>query len=421
MIKKYSFSRRDLLILAIYAFILTMPFGIKLNSISVILVVAAWISRLQILQDVKSTFSKPPHVLLYLLYALYIISVPNSSDTKAALAQLELKGTLLVFPLIFSSLRLKDIERLNLMKAFVGAVTLATVFSLLIMFYKVAFLNELRVEGNPSEIDWVYFSYFLPKQIDFHPPYFSMYTIMASLVVFYVILASLANLKRVSAYWHWLVLLVYLLGFTVVLSSRTALVAGLFILAAGGFAYLVYKKKTWVAVGCLALMAAISVIVIVNTPYLKMKLENSYGIKQREQLWMASASVISENPIFGVGSGDTKQELTAKFHQDGYTEAFADQMDPHNQYVQMLLALGLTGFSVFMAYLVLLLYTSFKYKNYLLTAFALLFMLCAVTESTLETQKGVIFFVFFSTILLCTENKKSFSFIDTSQAEKVIS
>ncbi|RIJ41457.1 O-antigen ligase family protein [Pontibacter oryzae] len=421
MIKKNSLSRRTLLILAIYAFILTMPFGITLNSFSIILIVAAWISRFQILQDAKSSFKKPPYILLYLLYALYILSVPNSLDTKAALAQLELKSTLLLFPLVISSLRLKDVERLNFLKAFVGTVTLATLVTLSIMVYKVALLNEFRVTGNSSEIDWIYFSYFLPKQIDFHPPYFSMYTMMAALVVFYVILASLANGKRFSGYWHWLVLLLYLLGFTVVLSSRTALIAGLLILAAGGFAYLAYNKKIWFAIGSTALLFVISLIVVLSTPYLKMKLENSYGINQRQQLWMASASVISENPIFGVGSGDTKRELTAKFHQDGYSEAFADQMDPHNQYVQILLALGFTGFSVFMAYLVLMLYTAFKYKNHLLAAFVLLFMSCAITESTLETQKGIIFFVFLSTLLISTENTESFNLKGTRQAKKIIS
>ncbi|WP_164891128.1 O-antigen ligase family protein [Botryobacter ruber] len=386
--------------MALFGFVLSMPFAIKINSLFVILTAVIWLSKLTPVQDLKLVLKQRTFLLLYIFYGLYIIGLLYSANTKAAGAELELKSTFILLPLAFTSAQLTRRDCNNYLKAFIAGNVAASLISTGMLLHKIFILDQYRAQGSFLNVDWVYFSYFLPKQLDFHSPYFSMYTIMSAIIAAYFCVMYTFEKSRPAKSILYAVLLFYLLAFTVMLSSRTALIAGLIILTSGFMAYLLYRRKFLLSVGVLFAVLVASYVVITNTPYLKQKISEGTGFDQRRQMWQGSFNLISENPLAGVGPGDVKDRLTREYYRIGYSEGVENHLDPHNQYIQLLVALGIVGLLVFLAYLLQLLYLSLTLKIYLLTAFTLLIMLCSMTESVLGSQKGLVFFTFFSALFV---------------------
>jgi O-antigen ligase len=394
-----SHSLKDkLLEIGLLGFIMTMPFKIQLNSLFLILVTVAWLISGHAWTDMKAVLKMRLYQLYLLLYLLYLVGLLLSANTQAAFAALELKISLLLLPPIFYG-RVQDKARQNrYLYTFVLACFLAALASLALLLYRIYGEGLYRAEGQPFQIDWVYFSYFLPKQINFHAPYFSMYTVTSMFIVTNWLVYAVESGKRWKIIAQVL-LLFFFLTFTVALASRTALVSGVTILFIGGIAHFIAQKR-YMQVGVfLILFMAVFGLLYLNTPYLRHKMEDGTGVSQRQQIWQASFELIKEQPIIGVGSGDTKDELEVQYKKAGLLEESKLRMDPHNQYIQLALALGLIGVLTYLACLAYLFSLSFRYEVYLLTGFVMLYALCGITESVLNTQKGLILFSFMTSVL----------------------
>jgi O-antigen ligase len=84
------------------------------------------------------------------------------------------------------------------------------------------------------------------------------------------------------------------------------------------------------------------------------------------------------------------------------------KLNSHNQFLNTSVALGLTGLICLLLCLGLPVLLTLKNINLLLWGFCVLSGLNFLFESMLETQAGVMFFAFFSTILCyCFINNKS--------------
>jgi O-antigen ligase len=92
-------------------------------------------------------------------------------------------------------------------------------------------------------------------------------------------------------------------------------------------------------------------------------------------------------------------EVVKSYAKNKFAIGYEKRFNPHNEFVQIAVALGLVGFSLFVAMFVLGIQSAVRYKNYLYLSFHLLFMLSCQTESMLSRQKGVVFFAFFSGML----------------------
>jgi O-antigen ligase len=124
----------------------------------------------------------------------------------------------------------------------------------------------------------------------------------------------------------------------------------------------------------------------------KVPTENTHT---RFLIWHQATNVIEESFLFGHGTGDAQAVLNVKYLSKGYTEAYKNQLNAHNQYLETTISLGLIGLFVLC---LLLIYPFLIQKNKLeilplmflfLIAFNLLF------ESMFERFWGIIFFTFF--------------------------
>jgi len=126
---------------------------------------------------------------------------------------------------------------------------------------------------------------------------------------------------------------------------------------------------------------------------------NGHSVVMRWVYWKNAFRIFKENILLGVGTGDLQDAFNQEYKlQTVLSEKY--YLRAHNQYITYTISFGLIGLGWFLFFLC---YPFFKlklYNNFLYLAFFCVALLSMVTEDTLETQVGVMFFVFFNTILI---------------------
>ncbi|WP_339660419.1 O-antigen ligase family protein [uncultured Polaribacter sp.] len=114
----------------------------------------------------------------------------------------------------------------------------------------------------------------------------------------------------------------------------------------------------------------------------------------RIENWKSVTEVISENFFFGVGVDGGITELLKK--REPLTEPFVNKHNAHNTLLETMLRYGFFGLVIFCLIIFHLISISIKTMNYYFSWFLIIFLLSSLTESYLQRQIGLIFFVFFS-------------------------
>jgi len=121
---------------------------------------------------------------------------------------------------------------------------------------------------------------------------------------------------------------------------------------------------------------------------------NGHSVLQRWEFWKTGWSLIMAHPLMGVGTGDVKM---------AFNQAYIDNHSPlqpefrlraHNQYLTMWITYGIGGLIIFLLVLCWPLFHGYR-NDAIVLMFLLLAWLSCITEDTLESQAGVMFFAFF--------------------------
>jgi len=127
------------------------------------------------------------------------------------------------------------------------------------------------------------------------------------------------------------------------------------------------------------------------------------NMNPRMYIWPNSLEVINENFWLGCGLGDGQDKLTKKneridtlFWIDGANTKLSDKnINSHSQYLEILTQTGFFGLITFLCAL----FYSFKRRTSITTIFLIAICFSMLTESILERQMGVVFFAFFFSFL----------------------
>lgn len=129
---------------------------------------------------------------------------------------------------------------------------------------------------------------------------------------------------------------------------------------------------------------------------------SGHSVLQRLEFWRAGWKIFQNNFLIGTGTGDTKAEYKAMYENMHSTLDPKFRLRAHNQYLTMFLTYGIVGGIYF---LIVILYPFFDPKRNLLSiGFALIAALSMLTEDTLESQAGVMFYVVISTFIINNRN-----------------
>ena len=128
-----------------------------------------------------------------------------------------------------------------------------------------------------------------------------------------------------------------------------------------------------------------------NDEFLQLSNQNDYW--ERMTLW-ESALKANDNPLFGVGTGDYILVLNEYYRSHDLVKYANDNVNSHNQFIQIYFSNGLIGlFSLFIL-LARPLYLSVKTQNPLGILIFFPFIIYGITEVFLGRYQGVVFFSF---------------------------
>lgn len=122
-----------------------------------------------------------------------------------------------------------------------------------------------------------------------------------------------------------------------------------------------------------------------------------YGDNTREIIWQSAIDVIKENLWFGVGAGDSLEEMQKKRPMGSW--AYQVGANAHNQYLDITVQQGIVGLFFWLAFYFSLMHHGLKHKNPLLVIFLLIIGIALITESMLQEHRGLVFISFFAPLL----------------------
>ncbi len=127
----------------------------------------------------------------------------------------------------------------------------------------------------------------------------------------------------------------------------------------------------------------------------------------RIAIWEGAYGVIQKNWLLGVGTGNLEEPILTEFSAINFTEGLNSKYNAHNMFLQYWAMNGLPGIITFLLLLICLIHWSAKNGSNELLALVLLITIFSLTESTLQTQRGILFFSFLCAALYWKGNPKN--------------
>ena len=206
----------------------------------------------------------------------------------------------------------------------------------------------------------------------------------------------------------WIIISVILLISIYFLSSRAGILAAIITLPV----YLFLKFRTigklryfWVSI---LLMTVIFVPVVLTNP----RVNNYQEWRERHRnagsdvssdrliIWSAVKTILGQNLILGVGTGDIQDELNEEFRSKGNIKLAEVNTNTHNQFLEILIEHGFIGLIMFLSMILMMFYIACKRRNILYLMFVLLVVISFLFETMLNRLAGVTFFSLFSFLLI---------------------
>lgn len=338
--------------------------------------------------------------------ALFLLTLPHliGSEFKSdILMQLDQYTALFVFPIAFATLRFSDNPGRQISKVFLMAVV-GTFISTIILF--ISALIRYHETSTITEF------YYISLGNGFHPTYLSMLTTLSlAIILDRKTLRKFITLYRPLKYIV-VVVVIWLVTFNILLASKAGVIVQLMVIAL--FAVREFVSRRHINGIILLLLLIISVasiptvftftanrfdllaesVIYTNEDDNLIHLDEA-TTNSRMNGWKASFDVIKQNPLLGVGPGAIKGELNKAYIARGLGYG---NRNPHNQYLQTWIELGLPGIIMLLLLGVIAAIYAFREKNYLYLAFLLIIFINMFFESILERRMGVMFFAFWNSL-----------------------
>jgi len=349
---------------------------------------------------------KIPRLFSVLLYLTIAVSLLYTTNIKAGFFDLEVKLSLLFFPLImsFSGDVIAERKRFdNVLSAFVAGTFAITIICLAIAFYRCFTIF--------FTLDFFTYTYLASFH---HPTYFAMFLNLAVAVLIYRIIERWHDIKPVIKAGMFL-LVFYFVVFILLLNSKAGILALFLNIMGIIFYYTLIRKKVYVFLVLLTVLVTCSFLVIRLVPFVYQRFEemktsiknyNTISLttendsEQRILIWRYSSEIIGDTWATGVGAGDVTSSLNKVYLEHGFIHGEEKNLNCHNQFLQTFVSTGIAGFLFLILLLASLLIIALKNRNVILFSFFIIITSTMLSESILETQAGTVFFGFFLSFLV---------------------
>lgn len=396
----------------------SLPFPIKYNRLAIVILAILTILTIDF-SKIKDRLNKRSLIFIpSLLLFVNILGLAYSSNISEGLALVERSSILLILPIIFLSLdNVSDEFKSKIFRIVTISYSLIALYCLVVAFWNICSSGSVIDQAQITDRKYYLF---LNKEltvsaIDISPIYFGLYLNLC--------IAFLAHkifiLKLLDRYDVFL--LIFLNLFQILIISISAIVTlvliWLFIIA---HYYEVGKKSNKsifkLAVGFFCVVGLLSLIYYIQPLHdrvfvsLKYNLNDSHisywnGITLRLAVWECSIEAIRMAPLWGYGTGDANQILWDLYQAKKFHMGYLMQLNSHNQYIQLYLMHGVLGVITLFYVIIILYQRSQMNRNLLQSIFVIIIVTGFLSEVILSTQKGLVFFSLFTSLLFISNDK----------------
>lgn len=380
-----------------------LAFALPLPQLYVNIAVAVFIVGSLIDFYRKRDFVSPLNSILILpiaFYVLHLIGLTYTDDLKAGFNNIQTKLSFLIFPLLLSKSTPINHVLKKVKFFFIAGCVAVCIYDI------VTAIIQYRLTKNMDVFYYISFSKTM------HVQYFTIYLNMAIIFLIDGIFNS-DDFRFKNQKAFYLILIVFFILNITLLASRLATVVSYITV----LLYFMLKIKASGKFLKYSLYGLLLILLIVFFDYFSLKNvnrfeqverflhenENYFDFTKKEYnsttlripLWINAYQVIESNPLTGVGTGDSRAELDSVFLKNKFQYAYQNHFDPHNQYLQTGVILGLAGLTLLLTMFLVPLYYSIRYRHYQFICLLIIFMFNMLTESIFERQAGIMFFSFF--------------------------
>jgi O-antigen ligase len=384
---------------------ITLPFNIYLNSLSIIITTIGWALQTNYHQKVKLFLNRPIIFLFVIFFIFSLAGLLYTENLKNGFFELEKKLSLLIIPLIVGTGIFNDSNfRNKILKSFVVSCLCVSLICLVNSTY--IFLQE----GDINQL----FYWNLVSILGLHPIYFGAYLSFSIFIILYFLHQNKKKYTFSNKLLYY-ILISFFLIFIILLSARMVVFFTFITILLISFKSALSKKESITLIFTFFAFLGITFLSIYKVPFFKDRYLNLIhsdfnsipegdkvnGLTIRMVKWKCSLEGIKENPLLGVGTGDSQDYLNNCYLVKNFWGYLPDyQFNSHNQYLQTGLTFGIMGLLLLILTLIFPLSYAIKYKNKLLLILISLIAFNSLTESLLERQQGLVFFVFFVSVFL---------------------
>ncbi|MDI3320264.1 O-antigen ligase family protein [Pinibacter soli] len=399
--------------LCLIAFIIPFPF--YLGAISAWILALAWLIQGNFAAKIQRLL-KPGYLVWIVYFALFGLSYFYSDNKKESTVDIVSKLTFVIFPILIGT---GEIDRKALEKIFISFITGVSLIALFCIIHAFYLFNK---NGDASQ----FFYHTLVSMLDANAVYMSFYTIFALYLFVSFRFTSVFTKKRKAFKWSVFSLL---LVFFILLSCRLLIFLFVLYLGLTAVKFLFRNpKKYLLKISILAVVVGTfcSIILFTKNPIKERYLLVARGnmdlvfqkdfshkefvldnLNARPLIWRVAIENIVEKNLWwkGCGNGDINDIQNEKYLQlgipgfkkeDGFQSPLYN-IAIHNMYLQTLEMIGIPGLICLILILALPFFSIRYVKNkgifYIFQCTGILFMM---QESVLQTQAGIVYFVFFS-------------------------
>lgn len=409
------------------------------------------------------------YIVFAMTWLMYLVGMIYTSNQSEGWAQVSKKLGFLIFPMIFLFSDMSYLTKQRL-KAIGNALVLGCIlFFLMNLIYAV---YDVLFNGETSER---FFDSGLMKLYYVHHSYLSMYAGLGLMFCFMGIFEEGDCKTKIINAIAYIVLVVFI----ILVRSRAGLIwlVLTFVLQWIWLVFIMKKKKTGLIMGAVFILGVAGSVVAFPQSVSRImetiaSVKSEHSSDHRIVQLKGYKSVLTENWLFGVGTGDRTDEIKASYYRykavitekitpemtdiidakidnqwyepsesmrdDMMAEAEKCGIDPeivsknlveyqfikyaidkdinaHNMFFETVISIGIIGLLLLLAYFVIPAVLWIKRKNFdmLYCSFLLMIGFNALFESVFEVQKGIIFFSFFNSLLF------TMSFLPTEKSREI--
>jgi len=376
----------------------------RLVPIVISLMFLNWLVEGDLINKLKRVFTNKWAMLFISVYLVHLIGMFYTENNPNGWQNLEVKLSLLVFPLMILTRPFNQKQSNNIISALLTG-------SIAVSILLLGRASLIYFETGENHFFYSQLAAFL-----IHTSYLAMY--FGFLIIWLILgLFDIGKIKSNFSKPLNILVILFLSVLIILLSSKSGILILLLTYFVSIIYYIFHFKKYMIgAIGLglfiVSLFMASKVFpdsanriktAIVTVLENKKQNDSKESTGVRILIWQAAESVFSRNLAFGVGTGDMADELLAEYDKRKFTGALEHRLNAHNQFYQILIGFGLFGLIPFALSLLAPLFNAFRQKDVLYIAFILISIINFFPESMLETMAGAMFYGFFNSLLFFKE------------------